>query len=134
MIVSNKKPLDLDKLFDEVLKWDERYLGAVIHAVELYESYDQARPTIQDFLSRKNRWAFKATNPHSKQIWFHGLINSYLNSSLKDMRPVKEGNPKIRCAMVTFTHKDWVCTDADIKFDLEKAKQRSSGTHVHCLL
>jgi hypothetical protein len=129
MIVSNKKPLDMDKLFDGALKWDERYLEAVIHAVELYESYDQARPTIQEFLSRKNKWAFKATNPHSKQIWFHGLINSYLNSNLKDMRPKKErkylfrGNP-IRCALVTFTHRDWVCTDADIQFDLEKAKQK----------
>ena len=127
MFNRKRKPLDLndlDEFYKEAEKWDERYLGVKIHAVELYDDYDQARPTIQEFLSRKNRWAFKATNPFSKKIWFHTLIKSYLNSNLRDMRKDKESEEGYRCAMLTFTHRDWVCTDADIQFDLEKAKQK----------
>jgi len=134
-----RKPVCMETLFDEALKYDERYLEAAIHAVELYDSYDQARGRIREFLSRKSQWDFKATNPHSKRIWFEGLIDSYLNSNLRDMRPEgeQEGDPKFKCGMITFTHSDWVCTDVDFKFDLEKAKQKvrnalSGMTFIAC--
>lgn len=121
-----RKPVCMETLFDEALKYDERYLEAAVHAVELYDSYDQARERIREFLSRKSRWDFKATNLYSKQIWFHGLIGSYLNSNLRDMRPEgeREDEPRFKCGMITFTHGDWVCADVDFKFDLEKAKQK----------
>lgn len=134
-----RKPVRMETLFDEALKYDERYLEAAIHAVELYDSYDQARERIREFLSRKSKWDFKATNPHSKRIWFEGLIDSYLNSNLKDMRPEgeREDEPRYKCGMITFTHSDWVCTDVDFKFDLEKAKQKvrnalSGMTFIAC--
>lgn len=121
-----RKPVKLETLFSDALKYDERYLEAAIHAVELYDDQDQARQRINDFLSRKSQWDFKATNPYSKHIWFHGLIDSYLNSNLTDMRPVdkRDGVPKFKCGLITFTHSDWVCTDVDFQFDLEKAKQK----------
>jgi hypothetical protein len=134
-----RKPVRMETLFDEALRYDERYLEAAIHAVELYDSYDQARERIREFLSRKSQWDFKATNPHSKRIWFEGLIDSYLNSNLKDMRPEgeREDEPRYKCGMITFTHSDWVCTDVDFKFDLERAKQKvrnalSGMTFIAC--
>ena len=137
--MSRRKPVCMETLFDDAIKYDERYLEAAIHAVELYDSRDQARERIRDFLSRKSQWDFKATNPYSKQIWFNGLIDSYLNSNLRDMRPLGERDnvPKYKCGLITYTHSDWVCTDVDFQFDLEKAKQKvrnalSGMTFIAC--
>lgn len=116
---------NIDAFFGKAKEFNNKYLRAQIHAVEQYDSPRQGQVRINEFLSRESQWDFKATNPYSNQIWFEGLINSYLNSNLIDMRPEGQryGESFYKCAMITFTHRDWVCTDVDIKFDLAKAKR-----------
>ena len=58
---------DIDEFVAEANKWDDLYLNSTIHAVELYHRQSQVREVILKFLSRKNRGAFKLTNPFSKR-------------------------------------------------------------------
>src|SRR5216683_7568525 len=65
---------DVHEFVAEANKWDDLYLHSTIHAVELYHRQSQVREIILKFLSRKNRAAFKLTNPFSKRIWLRELL------------------------------------------------------------
>jgi hypothetical protein len=125
--VFNKEEFDVEKFVAGAEKWDELYLKATIHAVERYNDPRDARATIQQFLSRKNRGAFKLTNPHSKQIWLRELILAYRSIRGRDeRRDWVYYDPKydITCSLVTFTHESWACPDTHIEFNLKRAKQK----------
>jgi hypothetical protein len=121
-----KPVLTLDELIRRAEEWDSRYLEATVHALELYDRadvYDLER----EFLSKRNRGAFKLTNPHSKRLWIPKLIESFLNSRQQrhgrswdeDLR-----DSKVAVGFVTFTHRAWACADSNIRFDFKRAKQK----------
>jgi hypothetical protein len=120
--------IDVDKVLAGAKRWDDVYLKGTIHSVELYEDPKEVEETIQKFLSRKKKYAFKLTNPFSKQIWMRELILAFFDND-----PDREGfislaqglkNGLVACALVTFTDKSWACPDTKIDFDLDRAKQK----------
>ena len=121
--------------------WDDKYSKAVVHAVELYENPDDLVQTIEKFLGKKSRGAFRSTNPYSKQLWLRSLIKAFIKSYIRQ-RPDGDSHikhfsdcfddPLVACAMVTFTHRGWICSDRNIQFDLEKAKQKVRNALVGC--
>jgi hypothetical protein len=66
---------NISEFVAEARKWDDLYLNATIHAVRLYEHRREVKRVIRKFLSRKNKGAFKLTNPTSKQIWLRGVAD-----------------------------------------------------------
>ncbi|HEV2631496.1 MAG TPA: hypothetical protein VGV41_22965, partial [Pseudolabrys sp.] len=64
--------------FDSADKYDEEYLKAVYHSVELHEGRQKLERTVHDFLSFENRGAFKLTNAHSKRVWLRQLLPSFI--------------------------------------------------------
>jgi hypothetical protein len=129
----------VDEFVAEATKWDDLYLNSTIHAIELYEHPQQVRRVIQEFLSRKNRGAFKLTNPFSKMIWLRELLIALYDNDQwwrkngakrqigeEDRVPLMAGLKRgcVVCALVTFTDENWACPDTAIEFDLNRAKQK----------
>jgi hypothetical protein len=117
-------PIDLNDLIKKAEEYDDYYLGVVTHSVELYS--DRSDEIIEEFLSKKNRAAFHLTNPHSKRIWLVELLNGFLaehrqRAGSKSRVPEQD---QVAFALVTLTHKGWVCSENNIKFNLGKAKQK----------
>jgi hypothetical protein len=140
-----KQDVDIDEIVAGTRKWDDLYLGSTIHAVELYEDRRKVKQVIQEFLSGRNKRAFKLTNPSSKRIWLRELLialysndqwqkergapspqddpsNPYNEGRLSLMAGLKEG--RVVCALVTFIDESWACPDTAIEFDLARAKQK----------
>jgi hypothetical protein len=140
-----KQDVDVDEIVAGTRKWDDLYLGSTIHAVELYEDRRKVKQVIQEFLSGRNKRAFKLTNPSSKRIWLRELLialysndqwqkergspdprddpsNPYNDRRLPLMAGLKEG--RVVCALVTFIDESWACPDTAIEFDLARAKQK----------
>jgi hypothetical protein len=84
--MSDEDHFNIDEFVSEANRWDDLYLNSTIHAVELYHRQSQVREIILKFLSRKNRKAFKLTNPFSKRIWLRELLSAFL-SDPSDLRP-----------------------------------------------
>jgi hypothetical protein len=109
-------------------KWDSVYLNGTTHSVELYEHPQDVEEIIQEFLSKRNRGAFKLTNPFSKQIWLRELIGAAFDCDARKKGLVNLGeglkNGLLACALVTFTDESWACPDTHIEFDVERAKQK----------
>ena len=133
--MSDQKHFDINEFVAEANRWDDLYLHSTIHAVELYHRQSQVREIILKFLSRKNRGAFKLTNPFSKRIWLRELLSAFLSDPKRPeteyereygrvgmMTGLKRG--LVACALVTFTDETWACPDTAIEFDLERAKQK----------
>ena len=134
-IMLDEEHFDIDEFVAEANKWDDVYLHSTIHAVELYHRQSQVREIILKFLSRKNRAAFKLTNPFSKRIWLRELLSAFLSDPKRPetqhekeygrvgmMTGLKRG--LVACALVTFTDENWACPDTAIEFDLNRAKQK----------
>lgn len=77
LLKKSPKPVDIDELIKEADKWDRRYLDVTIHALERYDG-DRCNELVREFLSRRNRGAFHATNPHSKRLWLPELMQEFL--------------------------------------------------------
>jgi hypothetical protein len=131
----DEKDFDIDEFVAAANKWDDLYLNSTIHAVELYHRQSQVREIILKFLSRRNRGAFKLTNPFSKRIWLRELLSAFLSDPKRPgteyekeygrvgmMTGLKRG--LAACALVTFTDESWACPDTAIEFDLNRAKQK----------
>jgi hypothetical protein len=141
-----KQDVDVDEIVAGTRKWDDLYLGSTIHAVELYEDRRKVKQVIQEFLSGRNKRAFKLTNPSSKRAWLRELLIAFYSNDTwrkesgaqmpKDnpisypyierrvplMAGLKEG--RVVCALVTFIDESWACPDTAIEFDLTRAKQK----------
>ena len=141
-----KQDVDVDEIVAGTRKWDDLYLGSTIHAVELYEDRRKVKQVIQEFLSGKNKGAFKLTNPSSKRAWLRELLIAFYSNDTwrkesgaqmpKDnpisypyierrvplMAGLKEG--RVVCALVTFIDESWACPVTAIEFDLARAKQK----------
>jgi hypothetical protein len=140
-----KQDVDVDEIVAGTRKWDDLYLGSTIHAVELYEDRRKVKQAIQEFLSGRNKRAFKLTNPSSKRIWLRELLialysndqwqkergspdprddpsNPYNDRRVPLMAGLKQG--RVVCALVTFIDESWACPDTAIEFDLARAKQK----------
>jgi hypothetical protein len=141
-----KQDVDVDEIVAGTQKWDDLYLGSMIHAVELYEDRRKVKQVIQEFLSGRNKGAFKLTNPWSKRAWLRELLIAfysndawrkesgaqmpkdnpisypYIEGRLSLMAGLKEG--RVVCALVTFIDESWACLDTAIEFDLARAKQK----------
>lgn len=127
MFRRRKKKRSLLELFNAATRWDRKYLESTIHAAYLFHGDGPVRQLIQRYLSKRNMFEFNAVNPHSKRVWVAKLMDSMLNSGLRDLRPLEglvDGQEDIRCALITFTHLDWACVDTNIEFDLARAKQK----------
>jgi hypothetical protein len=133
--MSNEEHFDINGFVAEANRWDDLYLHSAIHAVELYHRQSDVREIILEFLSRKNRGAFKLTNPFSKRIWLRELLSAFLSDPKRPdtqhekehgrvgmMTGLKRG--LVACALVTFTDENWACPDTAIEFDLDRAKQK----------
>jgi hypothetical protein len=124
--MSNGDQMDWSEIIDEAKEWDRRYLDGVVHSLELYEDPHDLQKVIHEFLSYKNRGAFKLTNPHSKRLWMAELILSFLalkrGESGESWDEALESR-SVACALVTFTHDEWACADNNIQFGLGRAKQ-----------
>jgi hypothetical protein len=123
-----EKNIDIAEVLAEAEKWDEMYLGSTIHSVELYEDPQDVEETVDKFLSKKGRRAFKITNPFSKQIWLRELIAAFFDIESRPNGLMSMGEGLARgfaaCALVTFTDRAWACPDTKIEFDLDRAKQK----------
>jgi hypothetical protein len=140
-----KQDVDVDEIVAGTRKWDDLYLGSTIHAVELYEDASKVKRVIQEFLSGRNKGAFKLTNPSSKRAWLRELLIAFYSNDTwrkecgapdpKDDpdNPYNEGRVPLMaglklgwvvCALVTFIDESWACPDTAIEFDLERAKQK----------
>jgi hypothetical protein len=140
-----KQDVDVEEIVAGTRKWDDQYLGSMIHAVELYEHPFKVKQVIQEFLSGRNKGAFKLTNPSSKRAWLRELLialysndqwqkergspdprddpsNPYNEGRVPLMAGLKEG--WVVCALVTFIDEGWACPDRAIEFDLAWAKQK----------
>ena len=130
--MSDEEHFDIDEFVAEANRWDDLYLHSTIHAVELYHRQSDVREIILKFLSRKNRAAFKLTNPFSKRIWLRELLGAFYGSDSnyqgreEDRFPLMAGlrEGRVVCALVTFTDENWACPDTAIEFDLSRAKQK----------
>jgi hypothetical protein len=117
--------MDWSDIIENANDWDQRYLDGVVHSLELYENPEDLRRVIQEYLSFKNRGAFKATNPYSKRLWLAEILQSFLaikRGEAGDSWSEALEKGTVACALVTFTHEDWACADTNIQFDLSKAK------------
>jgi hypothetical protein len=121
---STNKPLSVPDLIKKAEAYDDKYLNVMVHAIELRDR-DRREQLIQEFLSKKNRGAFKATNPHSKKLWLTELLQQFLALQRQQHgRSWREAlGAGVACALVTLTHEDWACADNNIEFNLGKAKQ-----------
>jgi hypothetical protein len=145
MLFIKHDDLDVDEFIARTRQWDDRYLQATVHAVELYEHPDQVEQVIQEFLSGTNKGAFKLTNPSSKRIFLRKLLIAFCekdesrrssgaqiqkddppNRYNEDRVPFMAGlkRNQVRCALVTFIDESWACPDTAIEFDLVRAKQK----------
>ena len=126
--MSTEENIDADEIVAAAEKWDSMYLKGTTHSVELYEHAQDVQEIVQEFLSRKNRGAFKLTNPFSKQIWLRELIGVIFDRDVRKTGLVSLGeglkNGLLACALVTFTDESWACPDTNIEFDVERAKQK----------
>lgn len=117
-------PIDLADLIKKAEEYDDHYLGVITHSVELYS--DRSDEIIEEFLSRRNRGAFHLTNPHSKRVWLVELLNGFLAEHRQragsKWREAERND--VAFALVTLTHKGWVCSENNIQFDLVRAKQK----------
>ena len=133
--MSDEEHFDIDEFVAEANRWDDLYLNSTIHAVELYHRSISGPRNHIEFLSRKNRGAFKLTNPFSKRIWLRELLSAFLSDPKRPetkhekeygrvgmMTGLKRG--LVACALVTFTDENWACPDTAIEFDLNRAKQK----------
>jgi hypothetical protein len=127
--------INIDEIVAGARKWDNLYLRSTIHAVELYEDPHEVEHVIQEFLSGRNKGAFKLTNPFSKRIWLRELLIAFYGRKESqaqswhddgDRVPLMVGlkGGRVVCALVTFTDESWACPDTAIKFDLAQAKQK----------
>jgi hypothetical protein len=141
-----KQDVDVDEIVAGTRKWDDRYLGSMIHAVELYEDRRKVKQVIQEFLSGKNKGAFKLTNPSSKRAWLRELLIAFYSNDTwrkESGAQMPKDNPisypyiegrfplmaglklgRVACALVTFIDESWACPDTAIEFDLARAKQK----------
>src|ERR1700730_7761610 len=69
--------INIDEIVAGARKWDNLYLRSTNHAVELYEDPHEVEHVIQEFLSGRNKGAFKLTNPFSKRIWLRELLIAF---------------------------------------------------------
>jgi len=117
-------PIDLTCLIKKAEEYDDHYLEVMTHSVELYS--DRSDEIIEEFLSKKNRAAFHLTNPHSKRIWLVELLNEFLaDHRQRAGSKWREAEcDDVAFALVTLTHKGWVCSEKNIQFDLVRAKQK----------
>jgi hypothetical protein len=117
-------PVDLIALIAKAEEYDNHYLGVITHSVELYS--DRSDEIIEEFLSRKNRGAFHLTNPHSKRIWLAEVLNEFLSEHRQRVGSKwrEAEHEQVAFAFVTLIHRDWICSENNIKFDLVKAKQK----------
>ena len=117
-------PVNLDELIKRAEEYDDLYLNVMVHSVELYS--DRSDEVIEEFLSRRNRETFNLTNPHSKRLWLIELLNGFLAEHRQRVgskwREVERDQTAF--ALVTLTHKGWVCSQNNIQFDLARAKQK----------
>ena len=117
-------PVSVKELIQEAEVYDKLYLDVVVHSVDLYDA-DNRDQIIHEFLSYKNRGAFKVTNPHSKRLWLAELLQAYLRVHAGSAKRSRDFDFEIdqACAFVTLTHRAWACADTNIQFDLDRAKQ-----------
>src|SRR4051794_29078878 len=116
---------DLAEIIAKAEEWDDRYLQATVHAINRYE-IDDCEKIVRRFLSRKSRDGFNATNSHSKRVWLPQIIQSFWNIQKKRHgRGWQEAlATDVAAALVTFTDSGWACADTNIRFDLQRAKQK----------
>jgi hypothetical protein len=136
-----KQDVDVDEIVAGTRWWDDQYLGSAIHAVELYENPSKVKQVIREFLSGRNKAAFKLTNPASKRGWLRELLIEFYSNDTwrKECGAPDQTNPYIEgrfplmdglklgwvvCALVTFIDESWACPDTAIEFDLAQAKQK----------
>ena len=124
-----KTLLSVDELIETAKFFDKQYLDLTIHSLELYDQFECSE-LVRKFLSKRNRWAFKVTNPHSKQVWLPALLQAFLGNRRRvgGRRVWRDvyGEQKMACAMVTFVDRDWAFADGAIRFRLAESEAKSS--------
>lgn len=124
--------MNMRKYYAEAEYWDGRYSRASIRALERFHDPSDLGCVIEEFMSKKSRGAFRATNPFSKQLWLKALVDSFITKQARTRRKrrrpimllINLPNDDTTCSLVTFTHRDWVFADTNIEFALKAAKQK----------
>jgi hypothetical protein len=124
-----KKSLSVPEVLAEQKGWDEKYLGAVIHSIQVSDNdAEEKQDLIEEFLGRETSGLFRATNPYSKRIFLPHLIERLLQrfepKSKKQCLENPRGADKTVFIFVTITDWRWATCDNNIQFDLAKAKQK----------
>ncbi len=122
---------ETEKLLEKARSWDKRYLKVTINAINYaFDDPSVCRALIDEFLSSRNRNEFSASNPHSKDLWLQRLLEAVRQRGRRRLgiRKTKGwselGYRDEAIALVTFTHRGWVCNDKQINFDLARAKKK----------
>lgn len=124
------EPFSLEKCLRKAESYDNQYLELNIEAVRRHNNRESARREIEDFLSKKSVMDFSAVNPHSKQLWTHALLNTYLEHKVVDRRDeaLEHDIPDSKFGLVTYCHRGWCFSDKDIQFNLKQAIQKVRNT------
>lgn len=108
--------------------YDDAYLSAAIHAIDLYDRPEDVERSIIQFLSCGQYLSFRLTNPFSKRAWMIELFDVLKNEDRTSGFDDDFGYSDVKCAMVTFTHAGWCFPHNNIRFDLDLAKSKVAGT------
>lgn len=117
----SRRRLTIEECISRAIHYDRKYLDVTVHSIDLYDPQKKSE-LVHEFLSRENRGAFKATNPHSSRLLMAELLDAFANNLPKAGRDDEEMAP---CALVTITHEAWTCADSNIDFDLRAAKKKA---------
>lgn len=118
------------ELLGDMALWNDKYFKVVMHAVKLHDGPKEAKKTIGEFLSAKAAKRFRSTNPSSRAIWIKALLRTFLEGHLprggRRKTPWDEALEQrlVVCGWMTFTDLQWSTAHNNIRFDLEKAKQK----------